>query len=98
MAVRFTDMNCKEVICIRDGRRLGFVSDLRVEVPDGRVIAIVVPGRGRLFGLMSCREEFVIPWECIRRIGPDIVLVDIRPEDHCAPRPKRFPLGNGGQK
>ena len=88
MCIKFTDLHCKEVICICDGRRLGFVSDARVEVPEGNICAIVVPGKGRMLGLMGCREEFVIPWNCIKRIGPDIILVDARPEDCRVPRQK----------
>ena len=30
MGIRITDLNCKEVICISDGRRLGFVSDVEI--------------------------------------------------------------------
>ena len=79
--MKFTELNCKEVICLCDGRRLGFISDARVEIPEGRVSAIIVPGKGKLFGLLGCRNDYVIPWNCIKRIGPDIVLVDIKPED-----------------
>ena len=87
-SVKFTELSCKEVICLCDGRRLGFVSDARVEMPEGRVAAIIVPGKGKLFGLLSCRNDYVIPWNCIKRIGPDIILVDVRPEDCCTPRPR----------
>ncbi len=86
--MKFTDLMCKEVICISDGRRLGFVSDARIELPEGKVLSITVPGKSRLFGLLGCRDDFVIPWGCIKRIGPDIVLVDIRPEECCVPRPR----------
>ena len=90
---KFTDLHCKEVICLRDGRRLGFISDATVELPEGRICAIIVPAPGRLFGLFGRREDFVIPWNCIRRIGPDIVLVDIIPEECRVPRSKPlFPL------
>lgn len=84
--VKFSDLNCKEVICLSDGRRLGFISDARIELPEGRIVSIIVPGKSRLFGLLGCRDDYVIPWNCIRRMGPDIVLVDIRPEDCCVPR------------
>lgn len=86
-AVKFTELNCKEVICICDGRRLGFISDVRIELPEGRVVSIVVPGKNRLLGLCGCREDYVIPWHCIKRIGPDIVLVDVKPDDCRVPRP-----------
>ena len=86
MSLRFTQLQCKEVICISDGRRLGFITDVVVEVPDGQICAIIVPGPCRLFGMLGRQEDFRIPWSCIRRIGPDIVLVDIKPEDCRVPR------------
>ena len=43
MGMRVTDLSCKEVICVCDGARLGYVSDVEVELPDGQVRAIVVP-------------------------------------------------------
>ena len=87
--MKFTDLTCKEVICVRDGRRLGFITDARVEFPEGRICAIIVPGPGSFLGLGPCRHSFCIPWHCIRRIGPDIVLVDVKPEDCQVGRPKR---------
>ena len=88
MSCKFTDLHCKEVICVSDGRRLGFISDARVELPEGRILAIIVPGPCRFFGLWGRRDDFVIPWHCIRRFGPDIVLVDIKPDECRVPRPK----------
>ena len=86
--MRFTQLQCKEVVCISDGRRLGFISDVQVEVPEGKVCAIVVPGPARLLGLGGRGEDYLIPWEAIRRIGPDIVLVDAKPEECRVSRPK----------
>ena len=85
---KFTDLHCKEVICIHDGRRLGFISDAKIELPEGKICAIIVPGPCRYFGLWGRRDDFIIPWNCIKRIGPDIVLVDIRPEECRTPRAK----------
>ena len=86
--MRVTDLSCKEVICVCDGSRLGFVSDVEVEVPEGQVRAIVVPGRGKCWGLLGCNEDFVIPWNAIRRIGDDIILVDCKISECRCPRPK----------
>ena len=88
MSVKFTQLQCKEVICVSDGRRLGFITDVQVEVPEGRVCAIVVPGPCRFAGVLGRQEDYIIPWHCIRRIGPDIVLVDTKPEDCRVPRPR----------
>ena len=88
MGLRFTELQCKEVICLCDGCRLGFVSDVKVELPCGQIVAIVVPGPCKLFGLVGRQEDYLIPWECIRKIGPDIVLVDIKPDQCRVPKQK----------
>ena len=93
MSHRFTDLSCKEVICLCDGRRLGFVTDAVVELPEGKICSIVVPGKCRFFGIWGAREDYVIPWNCIKRIGPDIILVDITPDTCRVPRPRScFPI------
>ena len=86
MALTVTQLRCKEVICLSDGRRLGFVSDVEVEIPEGMVCALIVPGPCRVLGLMGRKEDYRIPWSCIRRIGPDIILVDVQPEACGVPR------------
>ena len=92
MSVKFSELHCKEVICVSDGRRLGFVTDAIVEIPEGRVLSILVPAAPR-FPQFGRREEFLIPWECIRKIGPDIILVDIKPDQCRISRPRLgFPL------
>jgi len=88
MGTKFTDLHCKEVICVCDGRRLGFIADARIEVPEGNILAIIVPGPCRFFGLWGRRDDYVIPWNCIRRMGPDIVLVDVKPDECRVPRGK----------
>ncbi len=88
MGCRVTDMRCKEVINVKDGQRLGFISDVEVEIPEGQVCALVVPGPCRFFGLFGRKDDFVIPWRCIRRVGEDIVLVEMEPDKCRVPRPK----------
>ena len=51
MTMNFSDLQCREVICLSDGQRLGFITDVQIEIPDGKVCAIVVPGPCRLFGV-----------------------------------------------
>ena len=84
MSVNLSQLQCKEVISIRDGNRLGFVSDVLIEMPQGRVCAIVVPCPCR--NPLGKREDFFIPWDSIQKIGPDIVLVDIHPDSCRRPR------------
>ena len=73
---RITDLSNKEVINVCDGTRYGFVNDIEIDCITGQVVAIVVPSRcGFKFW---CREDYVIPWNCIAKIGDDIILVDYK--------------------
>jgi len=76
MQCRIRDMRNKEVINVCDGCRLGFVADVDIKLPEGQVIAIIVFGPYRWFGLFGRGEEYYIPWDCIQRIGDDIILID----------------------
>ena len=88
MGIRITEMHCKEVICISDGRRLGYVSDVEIDITCGKVLAIVVPGPCRVLGTFGRADDYVIEWCKICKIGPDIILVDIKPDDCRFPRHK----------
>lgn len=79
MNQRLMDLRCREVINVRDGTRYGFVCDAIVDYSSGRICAIVIPGTARLLGLIGRREDIIIPWESITRIGDDIILVDWNP-------------------
>lgn len=66
----------KEIINISDGCRFGYVGDVELDLETGKVKALVVPGRLRFFGLLGREEDYVFPWECVRRFGEDIILVE----------------------
>lgn len=71
------DFKHKEVININDGRRLGFVQDVTANLDDGFITSIIVPGNTRFLGMFSGNNDIVIPWQKIKCIGEDIILVDI---------------------
>ncbi|MBR3919425.1 MAG: YlmC/YmxH family sporulation protein [Clostridia bacterium] len=66
-----------EVVNLSDGRRLGFVSDADVNFETGRLESIMVAGAGKLFGASSKESELIIPFEKIKKIGEDVIIVDI---------------------
>lgn len=80
MQCRIADFRCKEVINVCDGNRLGFVEDVLVELPCGKIVAIIVPGPCRYLGFFGREIDFVIPWDCIVKIGEDIILAEVKGE------------------
>lgn len=72
-----SDFRQKEVINIRDGRRLGVIIDMEFDLQAGRITAIVVPGPSRLMGFLKGDNDYIIPWDKIKKIGDDVILVDV---------------------
>ena len=66
----------KEVINLNDGRRLGYVQDVEADFNTGRITAIIVPENNKIFSING-KNDLVIPWDKIEKIGDDIILVKI---------------------
>ena len=79
MECRVSELRYKEIINVSDGSRYGWVGDVEVDLDSGQVRALVVPGRLRLFGLLGREEDWVFPWEAVRRFGADTILVETPP-------------------
>ena len=69
-------MRNKEVIDLSDGRRLGFVCDVEVDIRNGRIIAIVVPGRKGFAGIFGKTEVALSHGATFAKIGDDIIIVN----------------------
>ena len=76
MNIQLEELRYKEVISVASGTRFGYADDLEIDLENGRIIALIIPGRRRLFGLLGREADQRIPWAAIRRFGEDIILVD----------------------
>ncbi len=74
---RGIDFKQKEVISITEGKILGFVVDVQADFESGEIHAIIVAKTGKLFGGVMGKNNITIPWEKIRKIGEDVILVEI---------------------
>ena len=87
--MRCAQLRCREIINVCSGHRLGYVGDVEIELATGRLLAFIVPGRLRFFGLLGREEDYVIPFDCVSRIGEDIILVEIKGEYRREKSPRR---------
>ena len=71
------DFKHKEVINIKDGKRLGFVQDVCADLGTGKITSIIVPGGNKLINIFSQNNDIEIPWQNIKCIGDDLILVEI---------------------
>lgn len=74
--IKISELKQREVINVNDGRRLGIVYDVEIDMEQGKIDAIVLPGTGRVLGLFSKESDIVINWDDIKKIGADVILID----------------------
>ena len=77
MGSKGLDFKHKEVISIADAKRLGYVQDVCADLETGTITSIIVPGERKISNMFSGTNDIVIPWEKIKCIGTDVILVDI---------------------
>jgi len=75
--VKVSELRMREVINVMDGKKLGNIIDIDLDMEKGKVIAFMLPGQVRGWSIFSKREEIVVPWEKIVRIGRDVILVEV---------------------
>ncbi len=72
------DLRNKEVINIFDGKSLGYVYDIEVNLEKGIIEGIIVPAQRSIFSFFGRGDnDYVIKWKDIKRIGDDVILVDV---------------------
>ena len=75
--LRVSDLRNKDIVNCVDGRRLGYIRDVDMDLNLGIIKAIIVPGEMRLFSLFTRNDDLIIPWDCIKKIGIDVILVEL---------------------
>lgn len=78
--MRIWDLRQKEVINVCDCKRLGCVVDIEFDECKGCINAIIIPGPAKICGFFGRDTEYIIPWNCIKQIGPDVILVQVDEE------------------
>lgn len=73
--LKISELQSKDVVNIIDGKKLGSICDLDIDLHRGRVDAIICPGDGKFFGLFASGDDIVIPWRNIVKIGSDVILI-----------------------
>ena len=59
------------------GEDFGFVQDVCADLESGTITSIIVPGSNKMLNVFSSNNDIVIPWQQIKCIGEDVILVEI---------------------
>ena len=73
------DLARKDVIRLSNGENLGRIDDIVFDERGARLQSVILRGRAHCFGLLGCDDDLILPWESIRTIGTDVIMVDAGP-------------------
>ena len=77
MKVRASELRTKDVINVADGRKLGNLYDLDIDVESGRIRSLLLPAGSRPGWFRTRERDVEVPWQDIVKVGIDVILVDL---------------------
>lgn len=77
--IKISDLRTREVVNVQDGRKLGLIKDLDLDVDKGKINALVLPGPNRFINIFTRKDDIIVPWDRIVKIGRDVILVEVNP-------------------
>lgn len=71
-----SELSAKDVVNNEDGIKLGRIVDIEIDVASGKVLNITIDRGFRLTSIFTSKNQTVIPWSRIIKIGNDVIIVD----------------------
>lgn len=74
-----SELGGKEIVNLNNGERLGIIadSDIVVDEKTGKILSLLIPERKFQFKFFGNNEGIEIPWHTIRKIGNDMIIVEL---------------------
>ena len=69
-----SDLQTKDIISTKDGRRIGRIIDAEIN-KEGQIMSLVLEERKTLKKIMLSNNESKVPFTSIIKIGEDVILV-----------------------
>ena len=73
--MHLSELQSKQIVNIKDGKNVGKIVDAIID-GNGNTLSFVVQ-RGKLFMKIIKKNDIEIKWSQIKKIGEDVILVDI---------------------
>ena len=74
--MRLSDLQGKNIVNIQDGTKIGSIIDVIID-NKGNMQAMIVQKSKFFTNLFSSKDEIEIKWEQIKKIGEDVILVNV---------------------
>ena len=68
-------MQEKDIINTADGRYLGRLRDIEIDLQAGKIRSLVLPNNGGS-GFLRRKEQITVGWHQVKKIGFDVILIE----------------------
>lgn len=76
--MRLSELSGKEIVDVNRAERLGILGQTDLEIDEtGQITSLIIPSV-KWFGLLRNGSEIRVPWEHIKKIGADMVIIDFQ--------------------
>ena len=83
MEASFLELKAKQVVNTVDGKCLGHITDIIFDVVCAKALGFIVPQPNQGFlGLFKGGKDIFIPFDCVCKIGVDVILVELYIEEN----------------
>ncbi|WP_366924832.1 YlmC/YmxH family sporulation protein [Metallumcola ferriviriculae] len=76
--VKISELRSRTVINVADGRSLGYIKDIELDLDAGRIKSLILPGENRFLSFLRRNEDIAIEWKHIFKVGVDVILVEMQ--------------------
>lgn len=74
--MHLSELQSKQIVNIKDGKNIGKIVDAVID-NNGNMQSFIVQRQKILMSMISSKGDIEIKWSQIKKIGHDVILVDI---------------------
>ena len=75
--MKLSELQKKDIISIKDGRKVGKIVDVEFDINSGYMIHFVIEKTNFVRNIFSTTDELNIKFTQIKKLGEDVILIDI---------------------
>ena len=75
--MKLSELQRKDIVSLKDGKKIGKIIDVEFDTKSGYMIHFVIEKAHFVRNLFSNTEEITIKFSQIKKMGEDVILIDI---------------------
>ncbi len=75
--MKLSELQRKDIVSIRNGKKIGKIIDVEFDTKSGYMVHFVIEKAHFFRNVFSTSEELTIKFNQIKKLGEDVILIDI---------------------